>query len=147
MAVLINNQQAKYPIAIKTVRKRARVILNALGSPDAELSVVLVDDARIAVLNKIYLQHQGPTNVISFPMREGDHSEINPKLLGDVVISMDTCAREGRQAGLTIEQRFYQLLVHGILHLFGYDHIHNKLEMHRMEAKSQELLTLLDSKT
>jgi len=105
--------------------------------------VVLVDDARIAELNQAYLHHQGPTNVISFPMRQGEHGEINPHLLGDVVISMDTCAREGRQAGLTPEERFYQLLVHGILHLFGYDHIHDAREADLMEAKSRELLALL----
>lgn len=117
-----------------------------MGSPDGELSVVLVDDEHIAALNQAYLQHPGPTNVISFPMREGEHGDVNPHLLGDVVISMDTCAREGNQAGLTTEQRFCQLLVHGILHLFGYDHIHDKRQASLMEAKSKELLALLDQK-
>ena len=108
--------------------------------------MVLVDDARIAVLNQAYLHRQGPTNVISFPMREGEHGDVNPHLLGDVVISMDTCAREGCQADLTTEERFYQLLVHGILHLFGYDHVHDRHEAQLMEKKSQELLALLDRK-
>jgi probable rRNA maturation factor len=115
-----------------------------LDCHDGELSIVLVDDVRIADLNEVYLQHTGPTNVISFPMREGEFSEINPQVLGDVVISMDTCAREAGQAGISMETRFDQLLIHGILHLLGYDHVHSESEARIMEAKSNELLTLLE---
>jgi probable rRNA maturation factor len=104
----------------------------------------MVDDSRIADLNQTYLQHVGPTNVISFPMREGDFNEINPQVLGDVVISMDTCAREATEAGITTEARLDQLLIHGILHLLGYDHMHSESEARVMEAKSDELLALLE---
>jgi len=102
-----------------------------------------VDDDNIARLNAMYLNHQGPTNVISFPMREGAHGDIHPELLGDVVISIDTCARESREAGMSAEERFDELLVHGILHLFGYDHIHSEDEAAVMEAKSRELAALI----
>jgi probable rRNA maturation factor len=115
-----------------------------LDCPDGELSIVMVDDTRITELNQRYLQHAGPTNVISFPMREGDFSEINPQVLGDVVISMDTCAREAEGAGIPIEARLDQLLIHGILHLLGYDHVHSESEARVMEAKSDELLALLE---
>jgi len=114
-----------------------------LDCPDGELSIVIVDDARIADLNQTYLQHSGPTNVISFPMREGDFSEINPHVLGDVVISADTCAREAEEAGIATEARLDQLLIHGILHLFGYDHVHSESDARTMEAKSDDLLALL----
>lgn len=125
------------------MQRKAEAILNALGSPDGELSLVFVDDGHIAELNAAYLNHEGPTNVISFPMREGDFSEVNPHLLGDVVISMDTCAREAEQADLAIEERLDQLIVHGILHLFGYDHVHNQAEARTMESKSSELIAML----
>jgi probable rRNA maturation factor len=115
-----------------------------LDCPDGELSIVMVDDARIADLNQMYLQHSGPTNVISFPMREGDFSDINPQVLGDVVISMDTCAREAAEAGIMMEARLDQLLIHGILHLMGYDHVHSEAEARVMESKSDELLALLE---
>ena len=115
-----------------------------MDCPDGELSVVLVDDARIADLNQTYLQHTGPTNVISFPMREGDFSQINPHVLGDVVISMDTCAREAEEAGISMETRLDQLLIHGILHLLGYDHVHSESQARIMDAKSEELLDLLE---
>jgi probable rRNA maturation factor len=104
---------------------------------------VLVDDARIAQLNESYLGHQGPTNVISFPMREGAYGDLNPDILGDVVISMDTCSRESRDGQMPLEKRFYQLLIHGILHLFGYDHTRSADDDDIMEAKSRELLALI----
>jgi probable rRNA maturation factor len=130
---------------MRDLHGKAKVILNALDSPDAELSLVLVDDECIAQLNAAYLHHTGPTNVISFPMREGECSQINPHLLGDVVISMETCAAEAESAGMTTEERLYQLMIHGILHLLGYDHVDNEDDARIMEAKSAELLALIDS--
>ena len=122
----------------------AQAILNALDCREGELSILIVDDPRIAELNQAYLQRTGPTNVIAFPMREGDHADIHPELLGDVVISMDTCASEAMNAGISLEKRFVQLLIHGILHLFGYDHVQSRSDAHIMEAKSNELLELID---
>ena len=115
-----------------------------MGSPDDVLSVVLVDDPSIADINERYLNHQGPTNVISFSMREGEFGDINPHVIGDVVISMDTCVREAQQGGISSEQRFYELLIHGILHLFGYDHLESEGEARIMDDKSRELMEMLD---
>jgi probable rRNA maturation factor len=145
MDILIDNQQTNQPIRTKAIQKKARAILNALDCPDGELSIVIVDDGRIAELNQTYLQHAGPTNVISFPMREGDFTQINPQMLGDVVISADTCAQEAEGAGISTENRLDQLLIHGILHLFGYDHVHSESEAKVMEAKSNELLAMLEN--
>ncbi len=128
---------------LEKIRKKAQVILNALGSPESELSIVIVGDSEIASLNSEYLHHEGPTNVIAFPMQEGEFSGINPGLLGDVVISIDTAEKESKVAGMDIEKRFDELLVHGILHLFGYDHVTDEGEAQIMEEKSHELLSLL----
>ena len=117
-----------------------QVILNDLDSPDGEISIVLVDDPQIAVLNEQYLSRQGPTNVIAFAMREGEFSHLTPQLLGDVVISMQTAAAEARIAGVRLERRFRELLIHGILHLFGYDHERSEAEARRMDARSRELM-------
>jgi probable rRNA maturation factor len=114
-----------------------------LGSPDGELSVLIVDDAEIAEYNRTYLNREGPTNVIAFPMREGEFKELTPYLLGDVVISTDTARREGEAAGISMAERFDQLLVHGILHLFGFDHEQDTVEAASMERKSNELLALI----
>jgi probable rRNA maturation factor len=144
MSILIDNQQTSHPIAIQELQATAQAILNALDCPEGELSVLIVDDNRIAEMNEQYLRHTGPTNVISFPMREGDHTDIHPELLGDVVISMDTCTREAQDADIPQATRLNQLLIHGILHLFGYDHVHSEKDARIMEAKSEELLNLID---
>lgn len=123
--------------------QKAQAILNALGSPEAELSIVIVDDAQIAELNKRYLNRSGPTNVIAFPMRAGDFSQITPHLLGDVVISAETARREAHAAGSAFARRLDELLIHGVLHLFGYDHEASQPEADRMQQRSDELLRIV----
>ena len=113
-----------------------------MGCPDAQLSILIVDDDQIAEMNQTYLNHAGPTNVISFPMQEGPFSDITPELLGDVVISADTAQREAADAGMLLSERFNQLLIHGILHLVGYDHVLPD-ETAAMEGKSEELMKLM----
>ena len=100
----------------------AQRILSASGCPEAELSVVIVDDDEIRILNREYLNRDRPTNVISFPLQEGEGTGIQPQLLGDVVISADTAARDALEAGIPFESELYFLLLHGILHLLGYEH-------------------------
>ena len=128
-----------------TIQRKTRHILNALACRDAELSILIVDDPQIAILNKKYLRRYGPTNVIAFPMRTDPFSNINPELLGDVVISIETAEKEGKSIGISIEERFTQLLVHGILHLLGYDHEKSEQEADKMEKKSDEILKLIES--
>jgi len=145
MPILIDNQQERHRLDAAAVADAARQVLAALDRPDAELSIVIVDDVRIEQLNRSYLNHRGPTNVISFPMQEGPFAGINPDLLGDVVISADTAAREARHADMPFERRFNQLLVHGILHLCGYDHEDDAAQARRMERKSRQMMVLLDN--
>jgi len=122
------------------IEQEARAILDALGCPEKELSILLVDDLQIADLNATYLNREGPTNVIAFPMQEGEFADVSPALLGDVVISVDTAEREGAAAGMDVETRTVELLVHGVLHLMGYDHEHDEAEARRMEKKSVAVL-------
>ena len=129
---------------MKKIRQTARAILDALDFPDGELSILLVDDQQIETLNIEYLNRKGPTNVIAFCMREGQFNDITPNLLGDVVISVETAKKEAHAANISMQKRFNQLLIHGILHLLGYDHEKNQQEAKRMEEKSNELLALLD---
>jgi probable rRNA maturation factor len=122
------------------VQQKARDILNVLGCHDAELSVLIVDDPQITELNKQYLHRSGPTNVIAFPMQSDVFPNINPGLLGDVVISVETAAKEGKSIGIGMEERFIQLLVHGILHLIGYDHEKSEAQAENMAEKETEIL-------
>lgn len=121
-------------------------MLTHLGLDDSELSIVLVDDARIRVLNREHRDKDKPTDVLSFPQNEFVRPE-RPKrgahlaVLGDVVISIDTAERQaaGRKRALLEEVRF--LLAHGLLHLLGYDHA-APAEKKRMSARTRELVRI-----
>ncbi len=124
----------------------AQKILSASGCPDAELSILIVDDEQIRVINRDYLQRDKSTNVISFAMQEGEGGGIQPTLLGDIVISADTAARDAAEAGLVFESELYFLLLHGILHLLGYDHERGTEEdARRMEEREREIFALIRS--
>jgi probable rRNA maturation factor len=140
MDIQIANRQKRHRISKIRMRRYARILLNSLGHPNGELSILLVDDGQIAALNRAYLNREGPTNVIAFPMQAGRFAHLSPQLLGDVVISLDTAWREAHRAGLDLEERLTQLVVHGLLHLCGYDHERNAAEDRRMAAKSRQLL-------
>ena len=147
MEILIQDRQDRYRIDPKQIEKKAKTVLEALGSPNVELSLLIVDDKEIADLNREYLDRSGPTNVIAFPMHEGPFGNITPSLLGDIVISLDAAAREGLDGGMTTEARFDELLVHGILHLFGFDHEESLEEAETMRIKEEQLLKLLSEST
>ena len=143
MEILIENRQLLLKIKPRLIRSKLKKILSALVSEPVQLSVVFVDDSDIALLNQQYLNRSGPTNVISFPMREGEFAHLHPELLGDVVISVETAAREARELSQSVEERIDFLLVHGILHLLGYDHEKSERDMELMEDKSNELMEII----
>jgi probable rRNA maturation factor len=95
---------------------------------DFEVSVLYTDDSFITQLNWQYRRVQGPTDVLSFPMMD-PNSEIDkveipgvPNILGDIVISLETTRRQASEQGKSMEEELSLLLVHGVLHLLGYDH-------------------------
>jgi len=122
----------------------AQRILSVSGCPDSELSVLIVDDAEIRIINRDYLGRDKPTNVISFAMQEGEGAGVQPGLLGDVVISADTAERDAVEAAVPFERELYFLLLHGILHLIGYDHERGtESEAVLMETREREIFALL----
>ena len=127
---------------LKTKQKLKKV-LKDLGCREGELSILFTDDAGIAELNERYLGRKGPTNVLAFPMSGGPPPDAASGMLGDVVVSVETARREAELSGMRWEERFIQLMVHGILHLFGYDHEQTEKESRRMEAKSDTILNLI----
>lgn len=108
------------------------------------MSILVTDDPGIREINHAWLGKDRPTNVISFAMQEGEGAGIQADLLGDVVISVETAARDAAEAGVPVEHELYFLLLHGILHLLGYDHERGTAaEAHLMEAREQELFALI----
>lgn len=105
---------------------------------------MIVDDVQIQEINRDYLHRDHPTNVISFAQQEGEGAGICPELLGDVVISADTAFRDAQEAQVSFFGELSFLLIHGILHLLGYDHERGTEEQaEQMEDKERELFALL----
>jgi probable rRNA maturation factor len=143
MEVVVQNRQKKLRVRTTEVRKTAEKILRDLECHGCELSILLVDDDEMRHLNLEYLDRDHPTNVLAFPMREGGDKDMHPDLLGDVIISTETAKREAHHRGVTLGEEMALLLVHGILHLLGYDHEGASDEAAAMEAKEQEILSRL----
>jgi len=103
----------------KLLSKIAHRALEVLGLSKVELSIVLVSDAQIKRLNKLYRNKDKPTDVLSFPIGEKVEDWL---ILGDIVISVDTARRQAQELGHSLEEELKRLLVHGLVHLLGYDH-------------------------
>ena len=121
----------------------ALALLEALGAHQAELSLLLCDDAFIHTLNRDYRGNDKPTDVLAFAMREGEGACPDDPVLGDVVISLETAARQAGARGHSTAHEIQVLLVHGVLHLFGHDHQDDEQEA-AMEAEAGRLLGVLE---
>lgn len=145
MAVLITDDHELLKMPLERLRQTAQALLNELGSPEGELSILITDDGNIAAINRDYFNRPWPTNVISFSMMEGEFADVNPeaKMLGDIVISMETAEREAVEADMPVEENIVRLLVHGLLHIFGYDHEAPDADAERMARKSEQLMETL----
>ena len=127
----------------RTIEANLAKVLGALGCHDRELSVLLTTDADIARLNQGYLGREGATNVLAFPMSGGPAPEVASAMLGDVVISVDTAVKESAVCGEALHQTINRLLIHGVLHLLGYDHERSAAEAKRMEAAEGRLMAVV----
>jgi probable rRNA maturation factor len=129
-------------VDVGLLRRRAAAILKAAGQARAELSIALVDDAAIRELNGQYRGKPRPTDVLSFSLVEGEFADRRGKLLGDVVISVDTAARQARERRRGLDDTIAKLLVHGVLHLLGHDHEADD-EARRMLAEERRIWRVL----
>jgi probable rRNA maturation factor len=129
----------------KALSELSQQILNQIEKIDStlipdsiqELSLLVTTDPHIQELNRDFRGKDKPTDVLSFPQLEGDHIGPSPISLGDVVISLDTTLRQAQEIGHSPGNEVLRLLIHGILHLLGYDHEdvpeEEVLEMQRVE--------------
>jgi len=125
----------------------ARRILAELGLLDAEISLLFVNDLQIQVLNQRYLRRDKPTNVLAFPMREGEFSTLHPHLLGDIVISVETAKRQSNRFGLNEMGMIILLMIHGVLHLIGFEHEGAKKGAREMATRQRELFQRVTQET
>ncbi len=121
-------------------RAVAAAVAEAGLTDDAELSLLLCDDAAIRVLNRTWRAKDVPTNVLSFPA-PGPHPG-GPRLLGDIAVAWDTVAREAAAEGKSVPAHLSHLVVHGVLHLLDHDHEEEE-EAEAMEAMERRILDRL----
>lgn len=108
-------------IRIAPIRKAIERTLEGEKRADGEVSVLIVGDAKIHRLNRLYREVDSPTDVLAFAMGEGKFADLHPRLLGDVVISADRADEQARRAGHSLLQELELLAVHGTLHLLGHE--------------------------
>ncbi|MEQ8160817.1 MAG: rRNA maturation RNase YbeY [Smithellaceae bacterium] len=145
MKIQIGNDQKLIQIDRRKIRSVITKLCKHLDCTGKEISLTFVSDARIQELNREYRDKNKPTDVLSFSLQEGEFSEINPDILGDIVISVETAKKNAQKNGLSLEQEINFLIIHGLLHLLGYNHENTtKGEAGKMRRKEKELLNVLE---
>jgi probable rRNA maturation factor len=137
VAIEVVNRQRAARIERERIIDLAQRALALVGKPAASVTIAFVRDRAIRELNREFRRTDRATDVLSFPAREKDY-------LGDVVISTDTAMKQAGEAGFTFEREVSELVLHGLLHLVGYDHETDNGEMNRLELKLRR--KLLDSR-
>ena len=146
--VIVLNRQRKFPVDRDALATAAARVLQRLEISGQELNVVLLSDRNMRIMNRDYRGVDATTDVISFPMKEGDWGDPSGTLLGDIALSLETIARQSKerfddqrpQTG-TPRKELALMTIHGILHLLGHDHESGGPEATRMLKKESELFT------
>ena len=137
MSLYLTDRQNSEKLDLERIRQLLAPVLAELAIVELDLEIELLDDRQIAELNEKFFSRSRPTNVISFPQeRAAGH-------LGDVVVSVETTRRETEALGYSLEEGVVYYLIHGILHLLGYEHIGVEAEVAAsMERRQDELFNL-----
>ena len=140
--IFVESQLKAQAVSAQWIERAAQAALTH-QSADGDLTVVLSDDARLQKLNQDYLGVDAPTDVLSFPASETD-PETGARYLGDIIISIPRAEAQAKSAGHPLEAEVQLLVVHGVLHLLGYDHAEaeEKTKMWKVQAEVLERLGL-----
>ena len=121
--VVVDDDGVRVPLARRRVSEIARAVLRAEGRASARVSITFVSNGRIAALNRLHLGHRGSTDVISFALAP----ELpNAPLLGDIYIAPDVARSNAAAHGISLREELTRLVVHGVLHVLGFDHPEGK---------------------
>ena len=123
------------------VKRITEDLLTSLKLQDRDLSILFVDNKQITELNKRFFHKDYPTNVISFSYMDGLSSEV----MGDIVISIERAREEAESLSIPFHERLFALIIHGILHILGFDHVNDKNEARRMRYPGKKLLAYVTS--
>jgi probable rRNA maturation factor len=147
--ILIKNTQRKVPLDVERLHKEAQAVLDILGYHDYDLGIWITTNRTIRAYNRTYRFKDKPTDILSFPyypdLKPGERirpTSDEEKNLGDIIISAEYVLQEAKKYGVTLDDRLRVLLVHGICHLLGYDHISDD-DYRQMQAKETFILNTL----
>ncbi len=144
MGVLLQNDHPKIDIDCEDIESLVEKIMVNLECQDQEVSILLTEDAQIRQLNQQFRNIDQATDVLSFPQNtEDDPSLPGELLLGDIAVSLDTAEAQAKEHNLSFKEEVILLLIHGILHLLGYDHEISEQEEIKMRSKTRELFKLV----
>ena len=139
MSVYIKKEFERHELDIKALKESMQSVLENLGCGEKELSILLVNDERICKLNAQYRKISQATDVLSFPQNEFGVEFFKSPLLGDVVVSIERAWHQAKIHRLSFEEEIVLLLIHGILHLLGFDHQNSHEEAQEMKQKTHSL--------
>jgi probable rRNA maturation factor len=134
------NRQRKLPMDLERWRAFAEKALAVAPAEEGSVTVAFVSDRAMRELNRMWRRKRGTTDVLSFPAEQDEFEKLEGLSLGDVVISVEQAARQALENGLEFENEIAQLILHGLLHLCGYDHETDNGEMNRLEMRLRRKL-------
>lgn len=140
--IFVNNNCSGIDFDETIIHQAASATLKTDNAETCEASILLTDDAEIQALNNRYRNIDAPTDVLAFAMRDGVDGDLNPNLLGDLIISLQTAERQASLNNHLLEIELALLTVHGMLHLLGYDH-QTAEEASIMFEKQESILRLI----
>jgi probable rRNA maturation factor len=134
------NRQRKMQIDSERWQAFAMKALEIIPTDTAAVTIAFVSDRAMRELNRMWRHKQGTTDVLSFPAEQDEFEKAEGPNLGDVVISVEQAARQAKENGLSFDQEIAQLILHGLIHLCGYDHSSDNGEMNRLELRLRKKL-------
>lgn len=138
--VEVVNRQRKIPLDCEAWRTFTEKALSVAPANGAGATIAFVSDRRMRALNGQWRGKKGTTDVLSFPAAQDEFEKAEGETLGDIVISVEKAAKQAAEHGLSFENEVRQLILHGLLHLCGYDHETDNGEMNRLELRLRRRL-------
>jgi probable rRNA maturation factor len=134
------NRQRKMRVDCERWQAFAVKAAQVLPEEATSVTIAFVSDRAMRDLNRMWRHKRGTTDVLSFPAEQDRYEKAEGTRLGDVVISVEQAARQAKQNGLTLDGEIAQLILHGLIHLCGYDHATDEGEMDRLELRLRKKL-------
>jgi len=136
------NRQRKVPVDCERWQAFVDKAIRVLPAEATGVTIAFVSDRAMSELNRLWRRKRGTTDVLSFPAVQDEFEKMEGSSLGDVVISIEQAARQAKDNDLSLDQEIAQLILHGLIHLCGYDHSTDNGEMDRLELRLRRKLRI-----